>query len=111
MAIRINIAELKTILKMTPASHNIMLVGKHGIGKSEILTDYYQKEGFKVVTLFLGQMSAPGDIIGLPAKVETKDQEGNITAQTDSTTSWFTVLEDTFTIRASTCSAVLSIPI
>ena len=74
MAIRINIAELKKILKMTPASHNIMLVGKHGIGKSEILTDYYQKEGFKVVTLFLGQTSARGDIIGLPAKVETKDQ-------------------------------------
>ena len=45
MAIRINIAELKKILKMTPASHNIMLVGKHGISKSEILTDYYQKEG------------------------------------------------------------------
>ena len=45
MAIRINIAELKETLKMTPASHNIMLVGKHGIGKSEILTDYYQKEG------------------------------------------------------------------
>ena len=92
MAIRINIAELKKILKMTPASHNIMLVGKHGIGKSEILTDYYQKEGFKVVTLFLGQMSDPGDIIGLPAKVETKDQEGNITAQTDFTPPyWFPV--------------------
>ena len=88
----INTAELKETLKMTPASHNIMLVGKHGIGKSEILTDYYQKEGCKVVTLFLGQMSDPGDIIGLPAKVETKDQEGNITAQTDFTPPyWFPV--------------------
>lgn len=68
MTIIINTAELKETLKMTPASHNIMLVGKHGIGKSEILTDYYQKEGCKVVTLFLGQMSDPGDIIGLPAR-------------------------------------------
>ena len=42
MTIMINTAELKETLKTTPASHNIMLVGKHGIGKSEILTDYYQ---------------------------------------------------------------------
>ena len=33
-----NITELKQLLEATPASHNIMLVGNHGIGKSEILT-------------------------------------------------------------------------
>lgn len=47
-----------------------MLVGKHGIGKSEILTKYYCAQGLKVVTLFLGQMSDPGDLIGLPHKNE-----------------------------------------
>lgn len=43
-----------------------MLCGKHGIGKSQILTDYFSSKGIPVVTLFLGQMSDPGDLIGLP---------------------------------------------
>lgn len=55
---------------MTPASQNIMLVGSHGIGKSQILGEYYSAKGYKVVSLFLGQMSAPGDLIGLPHKDE-----------------------------------------
>ena len=43
-----------------------MLVGNHGIGKSEILTEYFSRKGMKVVPLFLGQMSDPGDLIGIP---------------------------------------------
>jgi len=62
----INSSQLKYILKNTPASQNIMLVGKHGIGKSRILEEYFKGCGQKVVTLFLGQMSDPGDLIGLP---------------------------------------------
>lgn len=62
--------QLTYILDNTPASQNIMLVGKHGIGKSRILEDYFSKKGAKVVTLFLGQMSDPGDLIGLPEKNE-----------------------------------------
>lgn len=54
----------------TPPSHNIMLSGKHGIGKSKIITDHFSVKGQKVVTLFLGQMSDPGDLIGLPNKDE-----------------------------------------
>ena len=92
MGIVINTTELKGTLQITPALQNIMLVGKHGIGKSEILTSYFQEQGMKVVTLFLGQMSDPGDIIGLPSKVETKDTKGNVTAQTDFTPPyWFPV--------------------
>jgi len=60
--------QLIYILDNTPANQNIMLVGKHGIGKSRILEDYYAEKGAKVVTLFLGQMSDPGDLIGLPEK-------------------------------------------
>jgi len=56
---------------MTPESQNILLAGKHGIGKSQILTNYYKKTGIKVIPLFLGQMSDPGDLIGLPYKNET----------------------------------------
>lgn len=66
----IDASELTFILDNTPASQNIMLVGKHGIGKSRILEEYFSKKGSKVVTLFLGQMSDPGDLIGLPEKNE-----------------------------------------
>lgn len=62
----INTAELYDILDSTPAWQNIMLKGKHGIGKSQILSEYFFSKGLKVVTLFLGQMSDPGDLIGLP---------------------------------------------
>ena len=64
----INTKELFYILDNTPACQNIMLVGKHGIGKSRILEEYYAAKGQKVVTLFLGQMSDPGDLLGLPEK-------------------------------------------
>ena len=49
MSIKINSLELKRILDLTPASQNIMLVGKHGIGKSQILETYFTKKGMKVV--------------------------------------------------------------
>lgn len=67
----INIHELYQILEAMPASQNLMLVGKHGIGKSEILTRYFERLGIPVNTLFLGQMSDPGDLIGLPRYDET----------------------------------------
>ena len=66
--ITIDTRRLLHILTVTPATHNVMLVGRHGIGKSEILTDYFQQRGMRVVPLFLGQMSDPGDLIGLPVK-------------------------------------------
>ena len=69
--ISINSTELTQLLDITPASHNIMLVGAHGIGKSEILTSYFSGKGMKVVALFLGQMSDPGDLIGIPCRNET----------------------------------------
>jgi MoxR-like ATPase len=74
MAIRINARELLEILEMTPASQNILLVGRHGIGKSEILTEHYTKKGLRVVALFLGQMSDPGDLLGLPARDDAAER-------------------------------------
>lgn len=70
MNISISIDELKRLLSAMPSDQNIMLTGRHGIGKSEILTHFYAERGMKVVTLFLGQMSDPGDLIGLPHKNE-----------------------------------------
>lgn len=72
MGININTQELLQILEFTPYTQNIMLVGRHGIGKSEILTEFFEQKGMKVVTLFLGQMSDPGDLIGLPNKTGEK---------------------------------------
>jgi MoxR-like ATPase len=90
MAVTINISELKELLELTPSTQNIMLVGKHGIGKSEILTSYFSSKGLKVVTLFLGQMADPGDIIGIPSKVEKQDADGKATSRTDFTPPyWF----------------------
>lgn len=66
MAITINNKQLQSILDKTPTHHNIMLVGVHGIGKSRIISDYFKTKGIEVITLFLGQMSDPGDLIGLP---------------------------------------------
>lgn len=70
MSVKINTTELLKILEKCPAEQNIMLSGKHGIGKSQILEKYYSQKGYKVVTLFLGQMSDPGDLIGIPHKNE-----------------------------------------
>lgn len=66
--INISTTELYQLLDTVPADQNIMLAGKHGIGKSQTLTHYFEERGFKVVALFLGQMSDPGDLIGLPNK-------------------------------------------
>jgi len=66
--IKVNYAEFKTILSKTPYSQNILILGAHGIGKSQILEQHYVSKGFEVVPLFLGQMSDPGDLLGLPDK-------------------------------------------
>lgn len=70
MKISINTTELTKILTITPPNQNIMLVGQHGIGKSEIIKKFYQEKGMKVIPFFLGQMSDPGDLIGLMHKNE-----------------------------------------
>lgn len=68
MAIKVNCKELEAVLEMTPSQQNVMLVGRHGVGKSEILTRHYADKGMPVIALFLGQMSDPGDLIGLPQR-------------------------------------------
>ena len=71
MAIRIDVQELLEMLRLTPPAQTIMLIGKHGIGKSEIIRGFYiQEKGMRVVAFFLGQMSDPGDLIGLMHKDE-----------------------------------------
>ena len=73
-AIKINTTELIETLRDTPSEQNIMLVGRHGIGKSQIVKSFFESEGQTVVTFFLGQMSDPGDLIGLMHKNEKTGQ-------------------------------------
>ncbi len=69
--IKVDAQELIKILDNTPAEQNIMLAGAHGIGKSQILTAFYEKEKkMPLISFFLGQMSDPGDLIGLMHKDE-----------------------------------------
>jgi len=70
MAVKIDVKELYEVFDVTPSVQNIMLVGRHGIGKSRIITDYFAKKKMRVVIFFLGQMSDPGDLIGLMYKDE-----------------------------------------
>lgn len=75
-----SIKEVISILKHTPNSQAVLLKGVHGIGKSESLKEYVEKDGYRMVTLFLGQAADAGDIIGLPTRIEKtiKDAEGNV---------------------------------
>jgi len=66
MLISVNETELLDLLATTPAEQNIMIAGKHGIGKSVIIKRYFESLGKKVVVMFCSQAADPGDIIGLP---------------------------------------------
>lgn len=78
-----NCEELNFALEHTPTSRNILLFGEHGIGKSQIVTKFYEGKGYKVVPLFLGQMSDPGDILGLPYRKEVTLSDGRKTEVMD----------------------------
>lgn len=71
------IKEVKKIIGRTLSTketrkQNILLVGDHGIGKSEILTDILKGYGYRLITLFVGQMADAGDFIGLPDRKKMK---------------------------------------
>lgn len=51
----INAEQLYFILDNTPPEQNIMLVGKHGIGKSRILEEYYSEKNVKLSLCFWGR--------------------------------------------------------
>lgn len=70
MAVRVDVTELIQLLELTPTDQNIMLIGRHGIGKSQIIAQHFRARGMTVVPFFLGQMSDPGDLIGLLHKNE-----------------------------------------
>lgn len=42
------------------------IIGKHGIGKSSVISQYAKENGYSFHPFFLGQMSDNGDLLGLP---------------------------------------------
>lgn len=68
MSIRLDAREFQEVLHLTPHDQNILLMGRHGVGKSQIITRFFEAKGLRVVAFFLGQMSDPGDLIGLMDK-------------------------------------------
>lgn len=77
-----NIKEIKEIIKLTPSDQAIMLIGIHGIGKSEIAKQILEEMGYATITFFLGQLSDVGDLIGLPDRTEVEfDYGGQKTIQ------------------------------
>jgi hypothetical protein len=66
-----NIKEMTSIfdtLSSSPKLFNqaMALRGRHGVGKSEFVSSYFEEKGYRVITLFLGQLSDAGDLLGLP---------------------------------------------
>lgn len=59
---------LEMMLKVAVKKKRTPLVwGKHGIGKSQIVRDVFEKEGYEVIDLRLGQLEV-GDLVGVPAQ-------------------------------------------
>ena len=81
--VRVSLQELLFNLKHMPKSRNLLLLGPHGIGKSQVVTKFYEGIDYNVVTLFLGQMSDPGDILGLPYKKKVTLKDGTETEVMD----------------------------
>ena len=70
---KINAAQLRFILENTPATQNIMLVGKHGIGKSQMIKSIANDFDGVCITIEGGTLKE-GEITGLP--YQYKDDEG-----------------------------------
>jgi len=66
-----NIKEMTKIFEAMMVSPELFnqamaLRGRHGVGKSEFVESFFEDKGYRVITLFLGQLSDAGDLLGLP---------------------------------------------
>ena len=62
-----NITQLKQSLPfLIKAGLVPNIIGKHGIGKSSVISQYAKENGYSFHPFFLGQMSDNGDLLGLP---------------------------------------------
>ncbi len=70
-----NITQLKqSIPYLIEAGLVPNIIGKHGIGKSSVISQFAKDNGYSFHPFFLGQMSDVGDLLGLPEF--DRDSEG-----------------------------------
>ena len=68
---------LSVINYVSDAKHPIMLRGRHGIGKSELVYQFAESKGMKVVERRASQMTE-GDLVGLPLLTTVNAETGEI---------------------------------
>lgn len=68
----IGVKSLYKVFDFTPSQQAICLKGKHGIGKTQIIRNYWEARGYRVHTLDGGQLQDVGDI-AFPALVPNAD--------------------------------------
>lgn len=67
----LNIESAKLVLKAAAiAGDSVIMEGKHGIGKSQIVSQFSEEEGYHMEALFLSHQEV-GDIIGSPKTYES----------------------------------------
>ncbi len=72
-----NISDMKEILDIAHKSRNsVHMIGKHGIGKTEIVKQFAKEAGYHVEVLQLTVMDT-GDLMGMPTIEDTK--QGKVT--------------------------------
>lgn len=83
-----NIAEFKEYVQMTPSHHPIAVIGKHGIGKSEIVGQIAAEQlHMPMISIMVGQVSDSVDLLGLPNRIQMEflfqDESGRQQKRTD----------------------------
>lgn len=74
-----DIKTLKSSLgAMFKTGYTPLIIGKHGIGKTEAVEQWCKENGYRIIKLYLGQMADAGDLIGLQY-IDTKDNRSMFT--------------------------------
>lgn len=80
-----NITDTKGIFKAAhEADDSVLMIGLHGIGKSDVVKTFGKENNFHVETLFLNMMDV-GDLLGMPRTVENGTSVKTVWSEAD----WF----------------------
>lgn len=86
-----NINDIKKIIKAAAkADDTVLMFGKHGIGKSNIVKQFSKENGYHHVELFLSMMDV-GDLLGIPKTTSIGGSVITTWAEPD----WFQQIKDT----------------
>ena len=64
------ISQMKPVFKIAQlANDSIRMIGRHGIGKSQVVEDFAKENDYHIETLFLSQQEV-ADLIGIPENID-----------------------------------------